>query len=145
MFENTPPKDDIVNHLQNLQLDPTIFQIELDDNNCNSYTEYYSDDQLTSLHKESQNNVSMLNANIRSLGKNFDSFKDVITLTLLRGWWGRCGRKKEGRVEKKARAARPPGPGLEPGRFPRCTSGGLFRQASLSVPACFGDSFCKIL
>ena len=25
------------------------------------------------------------------------------------------GRKKEGRVEKKARAARPPGPGVEPG------------------------------
>ena len=32
MFENTP-KDDIVNHLQDLQLDPTIFQTELDDNN----------------------------------------------------------------------------------------------------------------
>ena len=79
IFENTPPKDDIVNHLQNLQLDPTIFQTELDDNNCNSYTEYYSEDQLTSLHEESQNNVSMLNANIRSLGKKFDSFKDVLS------------------------------------------------------------------
>ena len=79
MFENTPPKDDIVNHLQNLQLDPTIFQTELDDNNCNSYTEYYSEDQLTPLHEESQNNVSMLNAYIRSLGKNFDSFKDVLS------------------------------------------------------------------
>ena len=79
MFENTPPKDDIVNHLQNLQLDPTIFQTELDDNNCNSYTEYYSEVQLTSLHGESQNNVSMLNANIRSLGKKFDSFKDVLS------------------------------------------------------------------
>ena len=31
-------------------------------------------------------------------------------------WWGRCEkRKKEGRVEKKARAARPVCPGLEPG------------------------------
>ena len=48
-------------------------------NNCNSYTEYYSEDQLRSLHEESQNNVSMLNANIRSLGKIFDSFKDVLS------------------------------------------------------------------
>ena len=71
MFENTSPEDDIVNHLQNLQLDPSIFQTELDDNNYNSYTEYYSEDQLTYLHEESQNNVSMINANIRSLGKTF--------------------------------------------------------------------------
>ena len=45
----------------------------------------------------------------------------AITLTLLRGWWGRCEknylRKEEGREggEKKARAARPPGPGLDSG------------------------------
>ena len=44
-----------------------------------------------------------------------------ITLTFLRGWWGRCEkhylRKEEGREGggKKARAARPPDPGLEPG------------------------------
>ena len=42
----------------------------------------------------------------------------LITLTLLRGWWGRCEKtRKEGRVEKKADAARPPGPGLEPGTW----------------------------
>ena len=45
----------------------------------------------------------------------------VITLTLLRGWWGRCekktisGRRKEGRVEKKSTRSGPPDPGLEPG------------------------------
>ena len=38
-----------------------------------------------------------------------------LTLTLLRGWWGRCERRKEGRVEKKMCEARPPDPGLEPG------------------------------
>ena len=41
-----------------------------------------------------------------------------LTLTLLWVWWGRCERnylpKEEGRG-KKAHAARPPGPGLEPG------------------------------
>ena len=67
-----------------------------------------------------------------------------ITLTLLQGWWGRCEknylRKEEGRVEKKARAARPPDPGLEPrtcrvvGEGPQLHARGLFRQASLSVP-----------
>ena len=43
-----------------------------------------------------------------------------ITLTLLRGWWGRCENnylpKEEGREGgEKKRAVRPPGPGLEPG------------------------------
>ena len=44
-----------------------------------------------------------------------------ITLTLLRGWWGRCKKKlspeggRKGGWRKKARAARPPDPGLEPG------------------------------
>ena len=46
---------------------------------------------------------------------------DIITLTLLRGWWGRCEKKlspeggRKGGWRKKARAARPPDPGLEPG------------------------------
>ena len=41
-----------------------------------------------------------------------------ITITLLRGWWGRCEKTISGRKggwRKKARAARPPDPGLEPG------------------------------
>ena len=47
---------------------------------------------------------------------------------------------KKGRVEKKVRAARPPDLGLEPGTCrvlgegPGLHAGGLFRQASLSVP-----------
>ena len=64
-----------------------------------------------------------------------------LTLTLLRGWWGRCEktisrRRKEGRVEKKS-ARRTRGSNLGPAacqaRVPSCTPGGLFRQASLSV------------
>ena len=45
----------------------------------------------------------------------------VITLTLLRGWWGRCEKNylpeggRKGGWRKKARTARPAGPGLEPG------------------------------
>ena len=47
--------------------------------------------------------------------------KNLLTLTLLRGWWGRW--------EKSVRSA-PAGPGLEPGTCrvlgegPRCTPGG---------------------
>ena len=44
-----------------------------------------------------------------------------LTLTILRGWWGRCEKKlspeggRKGRWRKTARATRPPDPGLEPG------------------------------
>ena len=96
--------------------------------------------------------------------------KLYLTLTLLRGWWGRCEknylRKEEGREggEKNPRSA-PAGPGARTRDLPRARRGssaarhrgGLFRQASLSVPiirvgrlrntmcCVFGDSFCKIL
>ena len=72
-----------------------------------------------------------------------ESLTIPLTLTLLRGWWGRCEKtlpKEEGRGEKKAHAARAPGPGLEPGTCPMLGEGpqldgrGLFRQGSLSVP-----------
>ena len=70
----------------------------------------------------------------------------ALTLTLLRGWWGRCEKnylpKEEGREggEKKRvqRASWTRGSNLGPAayqaRVPSCTPGGLFRQASLSVP-----------
>ena len=68
----------------------------------------------------------------------------TITLTLLRGWWGRCEKsylRKEGRVEEKIARSAPAGPGARTGDLPRARlgspaarQGGWFRQASLSVP-----------
>ena len=40
----------------------------------------------------------------------------LITLTLSRGWWGRCEKEeRKGGWRKKARAVSTRGPGLEPG------------------------------
>ena len=64
----------------------------------------------------------------RHRGSHHAGILVVLTLTLLRGWWERCEKyylsKEEGRgVETKVRAARPWGPGPEPGvkkyRVPR--------------------------
>ena len=54
----------------------------------------------------------------------------MITLTLLRGWWGRykktiSGRRKEGRVEKKSARSAPAGPGGRTRDLPRARQGSL--------------------
>ena len=80
-------------------------------------------------------------------GSNYTFLRAPISrpfLTLTLSWFGGEGGKnclpKEGGWRKKARAARLPGPGLEPGTCrtlgegPGLHARGLFRQASLSVP-----------
>ena len=47
--------------------------------NCNNNTEYYTDDSMNELSKlVNNNNLSMLNVNIRSVYKNIDSLKDFL-------------------------------------------------------------------
>ena len=43
-----------------------------------AFLDIFEVEQLSSLYEKSNTNLSMLNANIRSLYKNFDSFKDVL-------------------------------------------------------------------
>ena len=78
MFENKLTNINLGEKFENVSLDPTIFQTELDENNCNSYTKYFSDEELKTLHGNTKSNMSILNANIRSLDKNLDSFKDLL-------------------------------------------------------------------
>ena len=62
--------------------------------------------------------IFILRNNKKTLQKEKLYIKEIelITLTLLQGWWGRCRKnylpKEEGRVEEKKHA---PGPGFEPG------------------------------
>ena len=42
-------------------------------------------------------------------------YQNRLTLTLSWVWWGMCEGGRKGGWSKKARAACPPGPGLEPG------------------------------
>ena len=78
MFENKLHSDESLSKFDDMSLDPTIFQTDLNENNCNSFSRYFEVEQLSSLYEKSNTNLSMLNANIRSLYKNFDSFKDVL-------------------------------------------------------------------
>ena len=78
MFENKPTNINLGKKFENVSLDPTIFRTELDENNCNSYTKYFSDEELKILYENTKSNMSLLNANIRSLDKNLDSFKDLL-------------------------------------------------------------------
>ena len=70
----------------------------------------YNQPFITGISNQDVNNISFIIIFIYTL-----------TLTLLRGWWGRCEKKlspeggRKGGWRKKARAARPPDPGLEPG------------------------------
>ena len=77
MFEHKLTNINLGEKFENVSLDLIVFQTELDENNCISYTKYFSDEEL----KTSQNtksNMSILNAIIRSLDKNLDSFKDLL-------------------------------------------------------------------
>lgn len=65
----------------NLSLDPTLFQTDLDDGNTNNYTEYFNECELKELHKSSKHNFSILNLNIRSLNNKIDDFKDFLNCT----------------------------------------------------------------
>ena len=69
MFENKLTNINLGEKFEKVSLDPTIFQTELDENNCNSYTKYFSDEELKTLHENTKSNMSILNANIRSLDK----------------------------------------------------------------------------
>ena len=79
MFENNSLSDETFDIFGDMSLDPTIFQTDLiNENNCNSFTQYFEVENLSKLYEKSKTNVTLLNANIRSLYKNFDSFKDVL-------------------------------------------------------------------
>ena len=78
MFENKLTNIDLGEKFESVSLEPTIFQTELDENNCNSYIRYFSDEELKTLHENMKSSMSMLNANIRSLDKNLNSFKDLL-------------------------------------------------------------------
>ena len=67
MFENKLTNINLGEKFENVSLDPTFFLPELDENNCNSYTRYFSDEELKTLHKNTKSNMSILNSNIRSL------------------------------------------------------------------------------
>ncbi len=83
-FENDKMKYDIFkDKFENMSYDPTVFQFDSDDDvTYNNQSSYYTDKLPTDLQNGlAQNNLSMLNINIRSLYKNFDSLKDFIHCT----------------------------------------------------------------
>ncbi len=66
------------NRFENLAFNPNIFEIDSNEIGCNSQCSYYTEDILNQVNNKYVNNMSMLNANIRSLYKNVDAFKDFI-------------------------------------------------------------------
>jgi hypothetical protein len=71
-------KEDITNKYEHLYLDPSKFRPDLNEGDYNSYSAYYTEDQLNELHKTTKNNMSLINVNIRSLNKNCDSLKEFL-------------------------------------------------------------------
>ena len=62
----------------NLTFNPNIFEIEQNETFCNNKSSYYTEDLLSQFQSNSKDSMSILNANIRSLCKNVDNFKDFI-------------------------------------------------------------------
>ena len=77
-------KERHINRFKNFTFDPNIFQTDLNESFCNNQSSYYTEDLLNQYQSSnSKNNMSMLNANIRSLNKNVDSFKDFINTSTM--------------------------------------------------------------
>ena len=54
------------------------FEFDLNDSTSQIVSEYYTEDQFTSSWSPSGNDFTMLHLNIRSISKNFDSFRILI-------------------------------------------------------------------
>ena len=67
------------NNFDHLLLDPTKLQLDTDDGNCNSFSSYYTNDEIDNIPDVSGNNLSLLNINIRSLYKNFEKLHDLLS------------------------------------------------------------------
>ena len=77
-------KERHINRFKNLTFDPNIFKTDLHESFCNNQSSYYTEELLNQYQSSnSKNNMSMLNANIRSLNKNVDSFKDFINTSTM--------------------------------------------------------------
>ena len=77
-------KERHINRFKNFTFDPNIFQTDLNESFCNNQSSYYTEELLNQYQSSnSKNNMSMLNANIRSLNKHVDSFKDFINISTM--------------------------------------------------------------
>ena len=76
-------KERHINRFKNLTFDPNIFKTDLNESFCNNQSSYYTEELLNQYQTNSKNTMSMLNANIRSLNKNVDSFKDFINTSTM--------------------------------------------------------------
>ncbi len=66
-------------HFEHLKYDPTVTENSLPADDCNCNSSYYSTDDLNKCDVINSNNLTLLNANTRSLYKNFDSLKDFLS------------------------------------------------------------------
>ncbi len=82
-FGNKKMKEDMyINKFEHLYFDPTKMQTDPDSSKVNNQTSYYTDNLPSELQSgNSCNNLSLLNVNIRSLYKKFDSLKDFLYST----------------------------------------------------------------
>jgi len=74
------PTELIENQYDHLVFNPLVdIPSDIYNTVCNNNTEYYTEDTIDEISKKnSGNNLSMLNVNIRSTNKNFDTFKDFL-------------------------------------------------------------------
>ena len=59
MFENKLHSDESLSKFDDMSLDPTIFQTDLNETNCNSFSRYFQVEQSSSLYEKSNTNLSM--------------------------------------------------------------------------------------
>ena len=66
-------------HFENMKFNPLDNEDMFETNNCNNNSQYYFTDDLKEAAGIDNNNLTMLCSNVRSVTKNFESLKELLT------------------------------------------------------------------
>ena len=71
-------------HFENMKYNPFENEDVFEVNNCNNNSQYFYTDDLKESAGINNDNLTLLCSNIRSVNKNFDSFKELLSETDVR-------------------------------------------------------------